>query len=89
MNPATKQIELDLLRTLPTNKNFDNIESKGVTLISYCDFCIYFLHIQLMFYIFDKYFFLCVLTLIFYNSDLLPIVREYCYISNCLFINHF
>ncbi|XP_038053263.1 TBC1 domain family member 2B-like [Patiria miniata] len=30
MNPATKQIELDLLRTLPTNKNFDNIESKGI-----------------------------------------------------------
>ncbi|XP_022094216.1 TBC1 domain family member 2B-like [Acanthaster planci] len=30
MNPATKQIELDLLRTLPTNKNFDNIDSKGI-----------------------------------------------------------
>lgn len=30
VNPAVKQIELDLLRTLPNNKNFNSIESKGV-----------------------------------------------------------
>lgn len=30
VNPAVKQIELDLLRTLPNNKNFNSIESGGV-----------------------------------------------------------
>ncbi|XP_072014560.1 TBC1 domain family member 2B-like [Amphiura filiformis] len=29
-NPATKQIELDLLRTLPNNKHYDTIESPGI-----------------------------------------------------------
>ena len=31
-NPATKQIELDLLRTLPNNKHYDTIESPGVSI---------------------------------------------------------
>lgn len=29
-SPSTKQIELDLLRTLPNNKYYDRIESEGV-----------------------------------------------------------
>lgn len=29
LNPASKQIELDLLRTLPNNKHFETIESSG------------------------------------------------------------
>ncbi|XP_072181982.1 TBC1 domain family member 2B-like [Diadema setosum] len=29
-SPATKQIELDLLRTLPTNRHYDNLESQGI-----------------------------------------------------------
>uniref|UniRef100_T1L606 dihydrolipoyllysine-residue (2-methylpropanoyl)transferase n=1 Tax=Tetranychus urticae TaxID=32264 RepID=T1L606_TETUR len=30
VNPAAKQIELDLLRTLPNNKHFENIKSPGI-----------------------------------------------------------
>lgn len=30
-NPSTKQIELDLLRTLPNNKHFETLESPGTT----------------------------------------------------------
>lgn len=29
LNPSSKQIELDLLRTLPNNKHFENIDSSG------------------------------------------------------------
>ena len=29
--PAKKQIELDLLRTLPNNKFYDRVDSKGVS----------------------------------------------------------
>lgn len=29
--PSSKQIELDLLRTLPNNKYYDRIESEGVS----------------------------------------------------------
>ena len=31
--PAKKQIELDLLRTLPNNKFYDRVDSEGVSLI--------------------------------------------------------
>ncbi|KAJ6221727.1 hypothetical protein RDWZM_000272 [Blomia tropicalis] len=31
IDPSAKQIELDLLRTLPNNKHFDNLESDGIS----------------------------------------------------------
>ena len=31
-SPSAKQIELDLLRTLPNNKYYDTLESEGVSL---------------------------------------------------------
>ena len=32
-SPSTKQIELDLLRTLPNNKYYDKLESEGVRIM--------------------------------------------------------
>ena len=38
--PAEKQIELDLLRTLPNNKFYDRVDSEGVSLVKIFAYCL-------------------------------------------------